>query len=85
MLACKSYIFSATGVDISDEAIAFARKLSVDSSIPATFLRAEVLSWLAQTTASDERFDIVYCSYGAVHWIADLDAWAKGIVQAQGD
>ncbi len=31
-----------TGVDISDEAIAFARKLSADAGIPATFERADV-------------------------------------------
>ena len=38
----------ATGVDISDEAIQFARKLSADSGIPAAFHRADVYDWLAE-------------------------------------
>lgn len=33
---------SVTGVDISDEAIAFARRLSAESGIPGTFHRADV-------------------------------------------
>lgn len=33
-----------TGVDISDEAIAFAQQLSLDSGIPATFERADVMN-----------------------------------------
>jgi 2-polyprenyl-3-methyl-5-hydroxy-6-metoxy-1,4-benzoquinol methylase len=35
------------GVDISDTAISFARQLSADSGIPATFIRADVYDWLA--------------------------------------
>ncbi len=37
-----------TGVDISDEAIGFARSLSRDSGTPARFERAEVGEWLEQ-------------------------------------
>lgn len=68
----------ATGVDISDEAIEFARKLSRDTGIAATFHRADVFEWLEQT---DERFDLAYSSYGVVHWISDLNRWARGITR----
>lgn len=68
-----------TGVDISDEAVAFAQKLSEESGIPATFHRADVFDWLEEAAKGNERFDIVFCSYGAVCWISDLSVWAKGI------
>lgn len=65
-----------TGVDISDEAITFATQLAADSGIAAEFVRADVIDWLA---ATDERFDVVFCSYGVVGWLSDLGAWARGI------
>jgi SAM-dependent methyltransferase len=67
-----------TGVDLSDEAIAFARRLSADSGIAASFVEAEVVGWLASTS---ERFDIVFTSYGATGWLPDLDAWAQGVAR----
>ena len=66
-----------TGVDISDEAIDFARKLSNDSGIPTRFLRADVYDWLAE--AEPQSFDIVFCSYGALCWLSDLKLWARGV------
>jgi SAM-dependent methyltransferase len=65
-----------TGVDFSDEAISFARRLGVESGIEATFLEAELLEWMAHTSA---RFDLAFSSYGAVEWLPDLRAWAEGI------
>jgi SAM-dependent methyltransferase len=68
-----------TGVDISDEAIAFAQQLSFDSGIPATFERADVFDWLEQARENHAQFDIVFSSYGVVHWLSDLTLWAQGI------
>ncbi len=68
-----------TGVDISDEAIAFAQKLSQESGIPATFHRADVYDWLEETSQGNQRFDIVFCSYGAVCWLSNIKIWAQGI------
>lgn len=65
-----------TGVDLSDEAIDFARALSARAGIPARFLRSELLSWMAQT---DERFDVAFTSYGTTGWLPDLGAWARGV------
>lgn len=65
-----------TGVDLSDEAVAFARRLSAESGIPAAFEQAEVVSWLHRAA---ERFDVAFSSYGAVGWLPDLAAWASGL------
>jgi len=68
-----------TGVDISDTAIAFACKLSEESGIPAKFHRMDVYDWLEETVQGAERFDIAFCSYGAICWLSDLNTWARGI------
>lgn len=68
-----------TGVDISDTAIAFAQQLAADSGIPATFERADVYDWLHN--AGDERFDIVFSSYGALVWLSDIRTWARGVAR----
>ncbi len=68
-----------TGVDISDTAIDFARQLSQDSGIPATWYRMDVYDWLEETARSEQRFDVAFCSYGAICWLSDLDVWARGI------
>lgn len=68
-----------TGVDISDEAIAFAVSLSAESGIPASFYRADLYDWFDGAHARQERFDIAFCSYGALCWLPDLDRWAAGI------
>jgi SAM-dependent methyltransferase len=68
-----------TGIDISDEAIAFAQRLAADAGIAATFERTDVYDWLVEARERRERYDIVFSSYGVVHWISDLDRWAAGI------
>lgn len=64
------------GVDLSDEAITFARQLSRESGIHARFIQGEVCSWLEST---DERFEIAFSSYGTTGWLPDLDRWARGV------
>ncbi|MSP61918.1 MAG: class I SAM-dependent methyltransferase [Myxococcales bacterium] len=68
------------GVDISDEAVAFARRLSDESGIPATFVRSDVYDWLAQPRTPG--FDTAFCSYGALPWLSDITAWASGVKAA---
>jgi SAM-dependent methyltransferase len=70
---------TVTGVDISDEAIGFARRLSEESGIPATFVRSDVYDWLAEAAAGSERYDVVFSSYGAITWLSDIRAWGRGI------
>jgi SAM-dependent methyltransferase len=69
---------SAIGVDISDEAIDFATKLSADAGIAARFERADIFDWME---ATEERFEIAFSSYGTYGWLSDLDAWARGIAR----
>lgn len=70
---------TVTGVDISDEAIAFARQLSADTGIPATFARADVYDWLDEAARQPARYDIAFSSYGALVWLSDIRAWGRGI------
>lgn len=72
---------SVLGVDISDEAVEFARKLSQDSGIAAEFVRADVFDWLESTAASGEQFDVVFCSYGWNLWLSDIAEWARGVAK----
>lgn len=65
-----------TGIDLSDEAVAFARTLSVESGLPAHFVEAEVVGWLQET---GERYDLAFASYGATPWLPDLPRWARGV------
>ncbi len=69
-----------TGIDISDEAISFARKLADACGLPAAFERADVYDWLPRAAEDPAmRFDRVFASYGAVCWLRDLGLWARGI------
>jgi SAM-dependent methyltransferase len=70
---------AVTGVDISDEAVAFARRLSADSGIPATFHRADVYDYSTEAAARGEQYDRVFASYGALPWLSDLAGWAAGV------
>src|SRR5437762_3986221 len=55
-----------TGVDISDTAIEFARKLSEESGIPASFHRMDVYDWLEEAVRSGQQFDVAFSSYGCI-------------------
>ena len=73
------------GVDISDTAIDFARKLARDAGVTnAEFIRSDVYDWFAPAAAAaaagpNARFDIAFSSYGAICWLSDLGAWARGV------
>ncbi len=68
-----------TGVDISDEAIDFAKTLSTNTGIPATFVRMDLYDWFAHAHAAGAQFDVAFCSYGTICWLPDLERWAAGI------
>jgi SAM-dependent methyltransferase len=68
----------ATGIDISDSAIEFARELSAETGIPATFVRADIFEWFTQ---NETPVDVIYTSYGTINWIADIQQWANGIAK----
>ena len=70
-----------TGVDISDTAIDFAQQLARDAAVTnAKFLRSDVYDWFNDASRDGgERFDIAFSSYGAICWMSDLSAWARGV------
>ncbi|WP_062475871.1 class I SAM-dependent methyltransferase [Variovorax boronicumulans] len=70
-----------TGVDISDEAIDFATRLSAESGIAARFERSDVYDYFEAAAARGERHDLVFCSYGTLCWLSDIGAWARGVAQ----
>jgi SAM-dependent methyltransferase len=63
-----------TGADFSEEAITLARSLAAELNVPARFVRSNVYDLPA---ALEERFDIVFTSYGVLSWLPDLGAWAR--------
>ncbi len=65
-----------TGVDISDEAVRFARQLSRDSGIQASFIRSDIYDFFAE---AGDRYDNVFSSYGVLCWLSDLKTWGGGI------
>lgn len=67
-----------TGADLSDKAIEKARELSALSGIPASFICCDIydLPDLLQ-----DKFDIVFTSYGTIGWLPDLRRWANLIDQ----
>jgi SAM-dependent methyltransferase len=65
-----------TGVDLSDVAINEARQLNDELETNAKFICCNVYDLKEHL---DEKFDIVFTSYGTIGWLPDLDKWA-GIV-----
>ena len=63
-----------TGVDLSDEAIKEARQLSDELGMHAKFICCTVYDLKKHL---DEKFDIVFTSYGTIGWLPDLDKWAE--------
>lgn len=64
-----------TGVDLSAEAIAAARRLSAELQLPAEFVCCDVYDLPAHLPA-EAQFDVVFTSYGVLGWLPDLTRWA---------
>ena len=65
---------TATGADLSDEAIRAAEQLRDELGLAARFVACNVYDLPQQL---DGQFDIVFTSYGTIGWLPDLDRWAK--------
>lgn len=62
---------ACVGVDLSGEAVAFARQLAHESGLPATFHESEVFAFL-ESELERAPFDLVFGSYGCLPWIDDV-------------
>ncbi len=67
-----------TGIDLSDTAIAEARKLNEELGLNAQFVCCNVLDTSAHVPGE---FDIVFTSYGVIGWLPDLEPWARMIAE----
>ena len=64
---------NVTGVDFSDKAIDYARSLNSELGLNAKFILSNVYDLKNNL---DEKFDIVFTSYGTIGWLPDLNRWA---------
>lgn len=63
-----------TGVDISDESIRLAKKLSNELHIPAEFICCDIF---ALPEVLSKKFDIVFLSYGVLLWLSNIKKFAE--------
>jgi len=64
---------NVTGVDFSNDAIDIASEINSELGLDVTFLCSNVYDLKANL---DQKYDIVFTSYGVVGWLPDLDRWA---------
>ena len=62
----------ATGVDLSDVAIAEAKKLAGQIGTNTDFIVSDILE-LDQN--HDKQYDLVFTSYGTIGWLPDINRW----------
>lgn len=67
-----------TGIDLSDKAIEAAKDLANKCNTDTQFLVSDVYEL---PKVLDQKFDIVYTSYGTIGWLPDLEKWAQVISQ----
>ncbi|KMQ70645.1 class I SAM-dependent methyltransferase [Chryseobacterium koreense] len=65
-----------TGIDLSDKAIAAAKDLAQKCGSPTEFIVSDLYGL---PNVLDQKFDIVFTSYGVIGWLPDLEKWAEVI------
>lgn len=67
-----------TGMDLSDHAIETAKGLASKTGQSTKFVCCDVYDL---PNHLNEKFDIVFTSYGTIGWLPDLDKWANVVQQ----
>ena len=67
-----------TGVDLSDKAIETGRKITKDTQSNTKFICCDIYDLPKHL---NEKFDIVFTSYGTIGWLPDLNKWAEIVSQ----
>ncbi len=67
---------TTVGVDLSDKAVQRATEFAQQLNLDATFVCCDVYD---APKHIDEKFDIVFTSYGTIGWFPDLEKWANVI------
>ena len=65
-----------TGVDFSEKAIEKAKQLNEIVGTKANFIQSDIYGL---PNVLEEKFDIVFTSYGVVGWLPDMQKWAQVI------
>ncbi len=63
-----------TGVDMSNDSIKLAKKLSKQINTPATFICSDIYKL---PKVLDKKFDIIFTSYGVLCWLSNIKKWGK--------
>jgi SAM-dependent methyltransferase len=63
-----------TGVDFSGEALQLARNLAEEAGVEAKFIQSNIYDL---PDVLDEKFDIVFTSYGVHCWLNDISRWGE--------
>lgn len=63
-----------TGVDLSDKSIDSAKQLAKQTNSNAKFICCNIYDLPEHL---NQKFDIVFTTYGTIGWLPDLDKWAK--------
>ncbi|MFK7048999.1 bifunctional 3-demethylubiquinone-9 3-methyltransferase/ 2-octaprenyl-6-hydroxy phenol methylase [Flavobacterium columnare] len=63
-----------TGIDLSDKAIEAAQNFNSQLGLNTKFICCDVYE---TPNYINEKFDIIFSSYGTIGWLPDLDKWAK--------
>ena len=63
-----------TAVDLSEKAIENARIFSKQLGFDVNFICSDIYDL---PEILDQKFDIVFTSYGVIGWLPDLDSWAQ--------
>ncbi|KIC63913.1 class I SAM-dependent methyltransferase [Chryseobacterium taiwanense] len=63
-----------TGIDLSDKAIETARDLAQKCSTDTEFVCCDVYGL---PDFLNEKYDVVFTSYGTIGWLPDLEKWAR--------
>ncbi len=67
---------NSTGIDLSEEGINLARKLTKELELETKFICCNVLD---VSNHISEKYDIIFTSYGTIGWLPNLEPWAKMI------
>ena len=67
-----------TGIDFSENAIHKARELNAQLNLEVDFICCDLYDL---PTHLNEKFDLVFTSYGTIGWLPDLDRWAAIVSQ----
>lgn len=65
-----------TGVDLSNKSIHYAQELAEETNATAKFICCNIYDLKNHL---NEKFDVVFASYGTIGWLPDMQKWADTI------